>query len=480
MEKIFLIVLLLLIQNSLSMSQWQSEVRLTNTNTYSANSAISSSGNFVHVVWSDNRDGNNEIYSKRSSDEGSSWSADMRLTNNTFFSILPSVSASGSQVHVVWEDSRNGNPEIYYNRSDDNGTSWSADTRLTNNNNTSQNAHVSASGSNVNVIWRDTRSGTYELFYKSSTDGGTNWSADAQLTNHTAGLVSSPSVSSNGSNVHMAWSDDRGDGNYDIYYKRSTDVGNTWGADARLTDGPDISETPSISATSTDVHIVWLDLRNGSNEIYHKRSADNGITWGIDTRLTNGPLQSQTPSVFSISSAVHIVWKYGFTNNEIYYVRSIDNGVNWEASKQISNSIISAYSSGVTASGTVVHVAWTDARHGSSNHQIYYKRNPTGNPVGIQQISSEIPDQFLLSQNYPNPFNPVTAINYSISENSFVTLKIYDVSGIEVATLVSENQSTGTYSYQFSSASYQLSSGVYFYRLQTSGYTDTKKMILTK
>jgi len=96
-----------------------------------------------------------------------------------------------------------------------------------------------------------------------------------------------------------------------------------------------------------------------------------------------------------------------------------------------------------------VHVIWLDSRDSSGNHEIYYKRNPTGNPIGISKLNTVIPDKFSLSQNYPNPFNPGTVISYSLLVNSFVSLKVYDAIGREVVTLVNEFQKTGTYETQF-------------------------------
>ncbi|MCX6170983.1 MAG: S8 family serine peptidase [Ignavibacteriales bacterium] len=93
---------------------------------------------------------------------------------------------------------------------------------------------------------------------------------------------------------------------------------------------------------------------------------------------------------------------------------------------------------------------------------------------------NEIPSQFNLSQNYPNPFNPSTIISYQLSTISHVQLKVYDVLGKEVAVLVNEVQQPGNYNSQFSIVNYQLSSGVYFYRLQTDNFTSTKKMMLIK
>lgn len=92
--------------------------------------------------------------------------------------------------------------------------------------------------------------------------------------------------------------------------------------------------------------------------------------------------------------------------------------------------------------------------------------------------NSDITYKFSLSQNYPNPFNPVTNIKYQISNTKFVSLKVFDVLGKEIETLVNEKQSAGTYEVNWNASTYP--SGVYFYRLVTDGFTDTKKMILLK
>ena len=99
-------------------------------------------------------------------------------------------------------------------------------------------------------------------------------------------------------------------------------------------------------------------------------------------------------------------------------------------------------------------------------------------PVGITHISSEVPSKYNLSQNYPNPFNPTTNIKFDIPKNEFATMKVYDMLGKEITTLVNEKLNAGTYSVDWNASEYP--SGVYFYRLQTDSYTEVKKMILTK
>jgi subtilisin-like proprotein convertase family protein len=98
--------------------------------------------------------------------------------------------------------------------------------------------------------------------------------------------------------------------------------------------------------------------------------------------------------------------------------------------------------------------------------------------IGIQQVSNEVPKQYSLGQNYPNPFNPTTNIKFSIPKSGNVTLKVYDILGKQVAELVNEYKTAGSYIADFNAA--HLSSGVYFYRLETEGLIETKKMLLVK
>jgi beta-glucuronidase len=99
----------------------------------------------------------------------------------------------------------------------------------------------------------------------------------------------------------------------------------------------------------------------------------------------------------------------------------------------------------------------------------------------VRQTSvSQLPKAFGLEQNYPNPFNPNTVISYQLPSNGFVSLKVFDVLGREVATLVNENKQADKYDVQFSMMNVNVSSGVYFYRLQAGAFVDTKKMVLQK
>ncbi len=96
----------------------------------------------------------------------------------------------------------------------------------------------------------------------------------------------------------------------------------------------------------------------------------------------------------------------------------------------------------------------------------------------IVAVEVKIPGTYSLFQNYPNPFNPSTTINYAIPSSEFVTLKVYDILGNEVAALVNEQRPVGSYEVEFNAAG--LASGIYYYKIQAGSFVETKKMILMK
>ena len=99
-------------------------------------------------------------------------------------------------------------------------------------------------------------------------------------------------------------------------------------------------------------------------------------------------------------------------------------------------------------------------------------------PTDAEKIDSELPSSYRLEQNYPNPFNPSTTISFSIPERVYVTLKVFDVLGNEVADLISKELSAGKYNVKWNAEN--ISSGVYFYRIQTCIFFKTKKLILLR
>ncbi len=115
--------------------------------------------------------------------------------------------------------------------------------------------------------------------------------------------------------------------------------------------------------------------------------------------------------------------------------------------------------------------------HNAQNSPLSLTLTGNGKIVGVVE-SEKIPMEYVLKQNYPNPFNPTTKINYSIPYPSFVSLKIYDLLGKEMQTLVYEEKSIGKYEVEFDGSNF--SSGIYFYRIQAGDFSDTKKLTILR
>jgi hypothetical protein len=126
---------------------------------------------------------------------------------------------------------------------------------------------------------------------------------------------------------------------------------------------------------------------------------------------------------------------------------------------------------------TIVTQQVANALNNSSDHLPVYAEFDFGIISDVEIIVSDEMNYFL-QQNYPNPFNPTTTIKYQIPELSFVTIKVYDVLGSEIATLINEEKPVGSYEVEFNAPS--LPCGIYFYRLQAADFVETKKMVLLR
>ena len=160
-----------------------------------------------------------------------------------------------------------------------------------------------------------------------------------------------PQVASLGESVHVVWIDAR-DGNprcyaspkcAEVYYKRSTNGGSTWGGDVRLTFDPPLSTRPDVAALAPDRVIVsWDDDRddNRGPEGYVMRSSDNGSTWGPPVRMSFAPGTSGHTAVLAAGSSVHVAWHDRRPGNsrkdtEIYYRASRDGGASWQPEEPV-------------------------------------------------------------------------------------------------------------------------------------------------
>lgn len=464
-NKIIMPAALIFLLVTVCSSQWQTDVRLTSSTGSSLTNigrSMVSENDYLHICWIDNRDGNFEVYYKRSTNAGLTWSADHRLTNNSAYTYAACISAEGVNIHITFSDDRTGKYEIYYMKSTNKGLNWSGEIRLSSADEYhSYESDICANG-NLYVAWLEERTGDLDIYFTRSTNDGSSWSSPVRLTPNTY-AQKYPVLSVSGSNIHVVYQDERaGISNVEVYYMRSTNSGLNWQSEINISEHSGLSYNGYVFASGSTVHIVWDDNRSGDREVYYRRSTNNGANWSGDAIITVEPGISAGPSIKASGNYAHMIWSDERDGNrEIYYKISTNNGSSWSGDLRLTNNPGYSGAASLCLAGNVVNVLWYDDRNG--NNEIYYKRNPTGNPSGISAISSEVPDKFSLSQNYPNPFNPVTNIEFSILHSGLTKLVIYDVLGREMETLVSSELNPGTYKAEWDASKYNSNSG-WFYR----------------
>ncbi len=297
----------------------------------------------------------------------------------------PTIERNGNYVYVAWEDYRNGGtgPDIYFNRSTDNGQSWQLpdigplDNTDVPGANASQRVELSSSGSYVYAVWHDYRSpaGFVDVYFNYSSDNGQTWKSDQHIDGTGSATSMYPSITSTGNFVYVAWQDNRS-GNDDIYFNRSTDNGVTWGTPIRIdlgdAAGASNSAYPRLACQGSNVYCMWKDMRTGSTYLpYFNYSSDNGVTWQASSvQLSQGsgywcqlPLRG---GIECIGNYVYACWaddRDATGADQIFFNRSTNNGANWGTDVRISDSTGNAcYNPSMDIQGNYIYIGWEDLR----------------------------------------------------------------------------------------------------------------------
>ena len=349
--------------------------------------------------------------------------------------------------------------------------------------------------------------GEYEADIYLSTDNGTNWSTvGLNATGHCSFAFKGTHIYAGtedglflSTNSGVSWTEIELDSNF--YFHKITAIG---------IDGETIfAATVSGVYRSTNNGLSWIStgLTGGVNTFAFSGenifagtgysnvflSIDNGTNW---TAVNNG-----LPQSFYVY-ALAFDGDYLFAGTGYYAYVTANNGVSWDTANtnlffitafalSDTNFFAGSFGGGVyltqnngidwTQVGWSHWLVWNIS---VNNTYIFMAGGIDGvyralltDVTPVEKIES-ITTTYSLSQNYPNPFNPVTSIQYTISSRQFVTIKVYDILGKEVATLANEEKTAGSYEVQFDGSG--LTSGIYFYQLKAGNYSATKKMILLR
>jgi hypothetical protein len=372
---LFIVVGVTLIIQLVSSQTWQPTKRLTYNSGQSYYPAIATdSNNHIHVVWDDTSPGNQEIFYKKSTNGGTSWTT-RRLTWNSGESSYPRIAVDlSNNIHMFWLDDIPGNWEIYHKKSTDGGSSWIT-SRLTYSSGRSYGPDIAIdSNSHIHAVWADDTPGNLEIYYKKSTDGGISWST--KRITWIPGSSGGPAVAvDSNNNILLVWTDKiPGTTTYKIYYKRSTDGGATWPKYQQISWIKKGSRSSDIAVDSNDhIHVVWSgDTGNPVPELYYQRSSDGGATW-TKKRLTWILNWSQKPIIaIDSNDNIHVAWRIGhYYDLYICYKRSTDGGATWPKYKRLTWSGLSGGHEMGIGSNKNIHMVWSDEAHAI---EIYYKK----------------------------------------------------------------------------------------------------------
>jgi hypothetical protein len=348
---------------------------------------------------------------------------------------------------------------------------------------------ASDGGNNLFVMWYDNTTAAYAMRYATSTNAGTSFSSVGSLQTAfgVGGVVNGDTCSPwfgmdatykpNTTQWHAVWS---------TLYPTSTGQSSGSNQGCKI-----LFATPTING-GLPVEVagkINMTIISNTTLFNNRQSLQVGVT----------PVSHPTIAFSSNGSRIVVAFSAfqpgdsldSFTYNDIYMTYSDNGGANWITPKNITTTqtwdelypILSETGNTPTQFTIKYQVtkgpgsqSFTDNAPTYRVYHVMKKFNPL--TVGISEIGGNTPSNYSLSQNYPNPFNPTTTIRFAIPKSGFVTLKVYDITGKVIETLVSQQLKAGTKEVIFDASN--LPSGVYFYSLVTDGYKETKKMMLIK
>ena len=352
---------------------------VSNNSDYSATPqvGVDAAGN-IYAVWEDDAANNSNILFSRSTDGGATFSTPQNISRSASFPYNPRLAVqSDGTINVIWLDTPSIAYDVYYARSTDGGVTFSAPLNLSHDgaDNALPQIAVDASG-NINVAWENDNV-TFGVFYTHSADGGATFSAPVNLATNTRGSFA-PELVVAGNNVYVAWEDDF---NFqsDISFSRSTDGGATFSAARNLTNNPSNAFGAKLAVdASGNLDLAWIDNPAGNFELMFSRSTDNGATFSAAVDVSNNPGDAGDAQMTTDAAGnVYMVWRENTPpefNRDIYFVRSMDGGVSFSSPLNLSNNFGNSTAPwlNLDAAGSI-NVSWEDTTPGTS--QIFFTQS---------------------------------------------------------------------------------------------------------
>jgi len=260
-----------------------------------------------------------------------------------------------------------------------------------------------------------------------------------------------------------------------------------WGEGGILVDdsvGANYAYAKLLLNSDSTVSVLWDTEWWPNDDVFLQRyTLDGERVWAEPIRVSDIiSAKSRLGLINSDSNSNIVAWAEGLDSSAQFTHKINSDGIKlWNEKKLISTNYSTDETKVLTDDNDGAIIVWRiDPPWGGIYAQQISKYGNLGEIIiSVNEENEDIkPESYYLAQNYPNPFNPTTTIRFEIPKSSYVTIKVYDVLGSEIATLINEEKSAGKYVVEFDGSG--LSSGIYFYQLNTGGFIATKKMTLIK
>jgi hypothetical protein len=331
---------------------------------------------------------------------GQSFGNITNLSNNTGVSSNPQITTFGSNIYVVWRDNSSGNDDIYFSSSVDNGTTFNGVENLSNNDGRSDEPQIASVGVNVYVVWRDNSSGKDQIYFKRSSDTGNSFNSTENLSN-TNGSSTDPQITATANNAYIVWSDTT-TGNGDIYFKSSTDNGTSFSFPKNLSTNLDGQALfPQIEAIGNNIYVVWQDETPDKGRIRFRASNDNGNDFSITRVLSQeNEVNANSPQLSASESAIYVVWEdnsrsgNNSKNFDLLFRVGIDGGSTFTNTKILTKNPGGSFDPHTATSGENMYAVWEDNTAGddtSLNWEVRFR--------GVLYNGENTTDTKILSEN---------------------------------------------------------------------------------
>jgi len=457
-------------------------------------------GTYYNVLSSRKEGDGLKVYLRKSTN-GINWSELIKVgdspknINESIAGVYVWEKGGNINVGVTYQDNRDSDYQLRFSLSTDGGNTFDSSIEISSHSGSSHiwNGALEGKGDTLVACWVPQFGSTQDnTFFNYSTNGGQTWNAMMQAFDalYSYSEISDLTIDSEG-NVCIVIGDDQWY-RKNLVVRYTTDLGTSWQTKTQITNqaSPNINSFQQIKYFNSKHYVIWVHSfwSAMADSVFFSVSSDGGNTWRekshiSDTDTLTGisyPFFTHPSFDISPDGNIYAVWADSRERNNVtmensrfnvYLSRSTDDGITWSPSICVNDSDFvynrNNYADvSVKSNGGIdtVLVTWTKYRNAST--------------TGISQQENVIPSDFNLSQNFPNPFNPTTTISFSIPKQNHVSLKVYDVLGNEVGTLVNEEKEIGVYSVYFNAS--QLASGIYFYQIKAGAFNQIKKMLLIK